>query len=168
MGFNLASFGNHPSTLAMAGCAEAADCMRAGRHSVQFLAWSARVGAVIVALIGAAVMIGWLADIAFLKSVLPGLATMKFNTACALLMAGVALWLLQSSSAGSQSRRVARVLGGLVVAIGGLTLLQYVFAIDLGIDQLIVADISSSAHRRPDGAGAPPSVFSASGSPYWG
>jgi diguanylate cyclase (GGDEF)-like protein len=114
--------------------------MTAGQSYRQFLTWCARAGAIVVACVGAAVIVGWLLDIAVLKSVLPGLATMKFNPACTFLAAGVALFLLQSSVPGSRSHRLARVLAGLVLVVGGLTLLEYVFNIDLGIDQLIISD----------------------------
>lgn len=50
-----------------------------------FLNLLARVGAVLVACTGAAVITGWLLHIGLLKSLLPGLVSMKYNTACGLL-----------------------------------------------------------------------------------
>jgi diguanylate cyclase (GGDEF)-like protein len=120
--------------------------MTPGQSYRQFLSLCARFGAVLVGCVGVAVMTGWLLDIAPAKSVLPGLATMKFNTACAFLAAGVALWLLQSSTPGSQAARVSRILAASIVAIAALTLFEIMTGIDLGIDQLIVADISNIAH----------------------
>jgi diguanylate cyclase (GGDEF)-like protein len=120
--------------------------MTPGQSYRQFLNWFARAGAVLVASVGAAVMMGWLLDIAVLKSVLPGLATMKFNTACGFFAAGVALWLLQSSTPNSNAAPVSRILSGFVVALAASTLFEQMTGIGLGIDQLIVSDTSDIAH----------------------
>jgi diguanylate cyclase (GGDEF)-like protein len=101
---------------------------------------------VLVASVGAAAMIGWILDIAFLKSVLPGLATMKFNTACAFFASGVALWLLQSSTLESNAASVSRIFSGFIAALAASTLFEEITGIDLGIDQLFVADTSNIAH----------------------
>lgn len=98
----------------------------------------ARVGAVAVALVGIAVIIGWILHIPFLMSVGPGLATMKVNTACSFLVAGSALWILHTRPPGSPGVRLARGLAILVAALGALTLAQDLFAIDLHIDRFLL------------------------------
>jgi hypothetical protein len=98
-----------------------------------------RAGALLVTFVGAAVTIGWIRDFVVVKSVFPGLVNMKVNTALGFGAAGVALWSVQSSA--PVRFPLARVLAVVVALLGGLTLAQYVFGIDLGIDQLIVRDV---------------------------
>jgi len=95
---------------------------------------------VIIALLsivgGFLVILGWFFDIEALKSVLPGMVTMKFNTAVAFLLTGVSLLTILAN----RSERIFRwvVLGSSLAAsgIGALTCSEYILGIDLGIDQL--------------------------------
>ena len=72
-----------------------------------------------VAGVGLLVLVGWMFGLEALKSVLPGLATMKANTALCFLLAGVALAL-------RERRAVRLACAGLVCAVAGLTLAEYV------------------------------------------
>lgn len=87
----------------------------------------------IVAAVGAAVLLGWIFDLGVLKSVLPGLATMKVSTASAFIAAGSALWLLTAEL--PHYRLIAHGLLVIVIALGAATLVEYLFAIDAGIDR---------------------------------
>jgi PAS domain S-box-containing protein len=92
-----------------------------------------------VAALGAVVLIGWALDVASLKGLRPGLATMKANTAMGFLLAGVALFAIGrvAESKASAWRLVHSVLATAVMLLGLLTVGEYVLAQDLGIDQLI-------------------------------
>ncbi|MBP5972589.1 PAS domain S-box protein [Brasilonema sp. CT11] len=57
-----------------------------------------QAASVFVICVGCVVSIGWIFDIALFKSVLPGLVTMKANTAIAFLLSAVSLWLLSSKT----------------------------------------------------------------------
>src|ERR1700728_4237559 len=92
---------------------------------------------VMVACVGVVVLYGWIFDIPQLTRLLPGLAFMKINTACALLAASAALWLLHAHEQGSAWSRVARCLAVLLFALGSLTLCEHIFGLNLGIDQHI-------------------------------
>ncbi|HWY68373.1 MAG TPA: hypothetical protein VNX88_06890, partial [Terriglobales bacterium] len=48
--------------------------------------------------IGALVLGGWIVNARMLKSVLPGLASMKANTAFCILLLGISLWFSDSHS----------------------------------------------------------------------
>ena len=123
------------------------------------LDWFTRGGAFVVGSVGLAVICGWLFNIPLLKSVIPGLTTMKLNSAGAFVAAGVALWLLNATRQGSQSLRIGRVLSVIVIAVGGLTLAEYVFELDLGIDQLFLPDTAQAANGLPPGRMAPATAF---------
>ncbi|WP_228014543.1 EAL domain-containing protein [Fortiea sp. LEGE XX443] len=89
-----------------------------------------------VVLIGCIVLVGWIKDITVLKSVVPGWVAMKANTAIGLILGGTSLWLWHWQWRTYITRRAAQVCAFLVLVIGLLTLIQYGFNLDLGIDQL--------------------------------
>src|SRR5215213_6826421 len=97
--------------------------------------------------LGVLVGIGWLFDVGQLKSVIPGLSTMKFNTAAEFVLSGAGLWLA------GQDQRLARytsaAIGIIVIAVGALTAIEYASGGNLGIDQLVVVDsgtLTGSGH----------------------
>src|SRR5690606_3650782 len=96
----------------------------------------AGIVAVATGVLAIVVLVGWTFDVAPLKSVLPGLASMKANTALCLLLVsgGLALTIGGGGSAVARTSRVALPL--LASGIGALSLIQYAVGVDLGIDQL--------------------------------
>src|SRR3984885_14810921 len=118
-----------------------------------------RIGCLLVASVGLAVLCGWIFDIPRLTRLLPGLAFMKINTACSLLAASIALWILHTHEPGSPWFPVARCLAALLVALGGLTLSEHLFGWDLGIDQHIAPSPQPSAHVSHLGRVSPASSF---------
>ncbi len=91
-------------------------------------------------LVGASVLVGWLFDIPFLKNVLPGLVTMKVNTALCFILTGVGLRLLENEASPSRLRHLAQALATIVSLIGLFTLSEYLSGWDLGIDQLLIEE----------------------------
>lgn len=120
-------------------------------------------------LAGLSVLAGWAFDIAVLKSLVAGTVTMKANTALAFVLAGSALWLQARDpwrvpEAGTASAPPPRILGprlvaqgcaAIVVAIGLLTLAQYLLGWNLGIDQLLFHDTAHLAGTTHPGRMAP-------------
>lgn len=100
---------------------------------------SQKISAVVVT-IGILVLLGWVLDIPLLKSVLPGLVTMKANTALGFVAAGSALWLWHHPSDNSSRQNWAKYLSWGVLILGFLTLCQYLLGLDFQIDELLFKD----------------------------
>lgn len=82
--------------------------------------------AVALILLGAAVLLGWALGLEPLTAVVPGLATMKPNTALGFLACGVALWLQRPFGSGSPwAIRLAQGSGVAVALLGLLTAVEY-------------------------------------------
>ena len=96
-----------------------------------------RAASASVVFIGCLALVGWALNITVLKSVLPGLVTMKANTALTFVLAGVSLWILCAEQTGHRVRRVARACAVIVALIGFFTLGEYLFGWNLSMDQLL-------------------------------
>jgi PAS domain S-box-containing protein len=120
-----------------------------------------RVASAIAIGVGCLTLIGWILDIAIFKSVIPGTATMKANTALAFILAGVSLYgreqgtLSRDNKAGGATTNyqftihnsqliIAKICAAIVALIGLLTLCQYIFNWNLGIDELLFRDLPRS------------------------
>ncbi|HXE89875.1 MAG TPA: response regulator [Terriglobales bacterium] len=118
----------------------------------------ARAAAVVAMLVGIVVLGGWFFDLATLKSVLPGLVAMNFNTALSFALAGLALWLLapDSVSAGKSGLHFTGfACAALVTLAGALTLSQYLFNWNAGIDQLLFPEPAPAVDTSHPGRMAP-------------
>ncbi len=116
--------------------------MESDQSMLKFLSRGASLA---VILTGGLVLIGWALGIAALQSLLPGLPKMTANTALGLGLAGASLWLPQRKETSRQTRRIAQACALAVILLGSLTLGEYLFGWDLGIDQLLFKDTSVGA-----------------------
>jgi PAS domain S-box-containing protein len=73
-------------------------------------------------------------------TVLPGRITMKPNTAIGFLCAGFALATLVRRNFSRRSQILGAILAAVIISIGALSVIEYAFHIDLGIDQLLFMD----------------------------
>ncbi|ALF56004.1 ATPase [Nostoc piscinale CENA21] len=114
-----------------------------------------KVAAAIAFLAGSFVMLGWMFDIEFFKTGNnPGLFVMKANTALCFILLGVSLWLLQInnnkqtdvylSQPVKRKQQIylwlVRVFCFIPIFLGLLTIIQYLFGWNFGIDQLLFRD----------------------------
>ncbi|MEO9474889.1 MAG: ATP-binding protein [Cyclobacteriaceae bacterium] len=90
-------------------------------------------------IISVLVFIGWLADIDFLQNLGFEEASMKVNTAICFLLVGVALL------PGRSSRWLKMVAVFVVCVLSGLSAIERLFFVDIGIDQFLVWDESKSS-----------------------
>ena len=95
---------------------------------------------VIVLLGGLLVLVGWVLEVDVLKGILPGLVTMKPNTAIAFALVGLSLLLLQSEGSGSWKRAISTLCSVAAGVIGLLVISEYLAGWDLHIDQLLFRD----------------------------
>ena len=110
----------------------------------------AKVASLTVMLVGYAALFGWTFDISVLKSVIPGFATMKANTALVFVLAGLSLWLSQTPEPRpSRNRVIAKVSALLVTLIALLTLAEYLMSYDFGIDEILAMDPATQLALHP-------------------
>ncbi|HEX6094184.1 MAG TPA: PAS domain S-box protein, partial [Dongiaceae bacterium] len=131
--------------------------LTAGRSGSQFLSPHAvaRGAAILAAVVALAVFAGWIGDMPALKSVFPGYATMKPNTALSILLAAISLWLATSDGADDRPSAAHRIPALAAAAIAGLTLVEYASGFDLHIDQLLFADSDPLSLPHPGRMSAP-------------
>lgn len=113
-----------------------------------------RAGGAAVAGIGLLVLAGWAFGIDALRGPIPGLITMKANTALGFLLMGLALWNLHREC-GARSRWAGRVGISVALVIGVLSLGQYLLDRNLGIDELLFDDPVDAAMTVDPGRLAP-------------
>lgn len=94
----------------------------------------------IAAIIGIAVMAGWVLNIPLLKSILPIWVTMQFNTALGFSFGGGSLWLWHRDPENISQQQWAKLLAIAVSAIGLLTLLEYTQGWNLDIAQFLLPE----------------------------
>lgn len=101
---------------------------------------------------GLAVLCGWVFGVQQLRSLLPGLVTMKANTAACFLLSGAGLWLLQAAPVTGRAKAAARAAACLVLLVAGLTLLEYAAGRDLGLDRLLISEPPGAVLTSAPGA----------------
>jgi len=107
---------------------------------------AARTGGVVLLTLGALVLLGWLWKIESLTTFLPGPITMKANTAIGFVFLGLALFLLTWYSKARSTQLWCAASATVVILVGLVTLSEYLFHSDLGIDQFLFKDVVQSTY----------------------
>ncbi len=109
-------------------------------------------------LTGAIVLVGWALDITALKSILPGWVSVKPNTALCFILTGISLLpplVTQNPGLTKLISILARLCGLLAGLIGVLTMMEYGFTWDLGIDQRLFPEPTGTVGTSDPGRMAP-------------
>jgi signal transduction histidine kinase/ActR/RegA family two-component response regulator/type II secretory pathway pseudopilin PulG len=96
----------------------------------------ATIAGMVTILIGLLAIFGEQFDIKFLKAILNSNAPIQANTAAAFILTGLALLILQRSF--SYSKMLVRILVVTVVLFSLISLIEYFFLLDFGIDHILV------------------------------
>lgn len=105
--------------------------------------------------IGSFIILGWTFDIPFLKSVSYHWASMKANAAVCSILLGFSLILLSKINRDNSIEFVARVLSLIAFIIAFLTLLEYAYNKDFGIDQFLFHEFELSTGTAAPGRMTP-------------
>jgi PAS domain S-box-containing protein len=92
--------------------------------------------------IGGTALLGWWLGVDTLKSIVPGLLTMKVNTALAFVLLGVGL-ILRASPSGTRAQRLGAVLVTLATVLSAVVGSQYLTGQSIGIDQWLFRELPS-------------------------
>ncbi len=134
------------------------------QSDIQFLSllgWFAKAASLVACATGLVVLMGWFVNMPILKSLFLGMPSIRFNTAFSFLLLGSSLWLLQEEEIDLFRKRLGKTLAGAVLLISLLTLSEYLFRWNLGIDQLFIRDLDSPLNLFP-GRMSPIAVLDAS------
>ena len=132
------------------------------RPNPEFLARArslSRAAGVLLALLGALVLLGWRLDVPILMGPGPGI-TMKANTAIAFILAGASLLLVEPGRRWPAFARTGQMLALGAGAIGAATLSQHLFGWNLGIDELLFTEAPGAAATMSPGRMGPPAALS--------
>ncbi|MBC8319291.1 MAG: PAS domain S-box protein [Bacteroidetes bacterium] len=99
-----------------------------------------RITGIAVFLVGCLVILGWILDVTALKNIFTNFVSMKMNTAVCFALAGASLFILTNKNFTQRLGFLSQFFAAIIVLIGTLTLIEYFFSLNLGIDQLLISE----------------------------
>ncbi|WP_052374191.1 ATP-binding protein [Methanobacterium sp. SMA-27] len=107
---------------------------------------------ILIAFLGLLILIGWMFNIPLLLHPGSGFSAIKSNAGLAFLLIGVSLWFVQTKKIKFHNQGIAQILAFIVLIIGFLTLMEYIFNLNIGIDQILfkeaVGALNTSSPNR--------------------
>ncbi|MFA6961830.1 MAG: PAS domain S-box protein [Opitutaceae bacterium] len=115
----------------------------------------------LVVVLGGVVVTGWVCDVDVLKSVVPGLVSMKVNTALCLCLLAISVLLKLNASSARRSRTAVTLLACLVLGIAAVSLSEDMLGWNAGIDNVLVRDRPDATESISPGRMSPGTSFCA-------
>src|SRR5919109_4205032 len=106
--------------------------------------FAAQIAAGLSCVLGATALAGWWLKIDILRCIIPGSTPLKPNVAAGFLLSGIILWLSSRNNLSKAAQMFVGAGAALIVALGALTLAEYFFNWDLGIDRWLVRDFPAA------------------------
>lgn len=106
----------------------------------------------VITLIGILVIVGWGFDITFLKSLSPVMTSMKTNSAICFIVLGILLFILAKKG---KATLPLYILSSFVAIIALISIAEYVFDSNIGIDELIFKDDQQTYGKMRPGRMSP-------------
>lgn len=111
-------------------------------RSVKLFSFFSRLFAVTIFGIGLICFLGWIFGVKHFGFLPFGYGFIKFNSCIVSMLGGAVLYFVPCSKVPGRTRTVVQAALALIFGIGLLTFIQYLFKVDLGIDELFVKDIA--------------------------
>ncbi|HYM00715.1 MAG TPA: histidine kinase dimerization/phosphoacceptor domain -containing protein, partial [Blastocatellia bacterium] len=121
---------------------------------IQILSRLPQIAGVSAICVGIVVLIGWTFDFGVLKGLVPGLATMKANTAFAFLFSGASLSLFLRNR-GPLARYAGLACAFIAFSIGFVTFVEYCTRWNPGFDQILFRDLGGGLGSDMPGRPSP-------------
>ena len=107
---------------------------------------------ILIAFIGILILIGWAFNIPILLHPGLGFSAIKSNAGLSFLLIGISLWFIQTKRISFHNRRISQILACVVLIIAFITLMEYIFNLNFGIDQILfkeaVGALNTSSPNR--------------------
>jgi hypothetical protein len=121
----------------------------------------ARVLSLIVIIAGICVIIGWIFDIGFLKSILPSWVSMKFDTAIAFVLSGITLYFIVGAAEGEFdiAQVVLSITSLIIILLMGTLFFSSVLKIRTGAEDLFIKEAARTVKTVTPGRPSVPTMF---------
>ncbi|MBF0458859.1 MAG: PAS domain S-box protein [Nitrospirae bacterium] len=113
------------------------------------------IAAATVFSLGIFVLAAWMFNIGNMEIFHFNPIAMKPNAALMLVLTGLSLWFLQTKRVNSRTRFISKACALIIALIGSLTLVEYIFNLDIGIDQAMFDDLPNLLMTTHAGRMAP-------------